>query len=136
MSGVYSPQASMSMEHYPRQEYNLMVMFGCAPKGADKLTKAVFGIMKDLMKKGPSTVDFEKAKETLIRSRETNLKKNNYWLSKLESAYFDGDDINQVLTFEQRLNSITIDDIKQLAQKCFTKDHFVRVVLMPEEAKK
>ncbi|MCX6232557.1 MAG: insulinase family protein [Bacteroidetes bacterium] len=135
MSGVYSPQASMSLEHYPKTEYNLMVMFGCAPKSADKLTKAVFGIMKDILKKGPTQIDFDKAKETLIRSRETNIKKNNYWLNKLESAYFDGDDINQVLTFEQRIKAITIDDLKQLAQKCFTKDHYVRVVLMPEETK-
>ncbi|NVN95684.1 MAG: insulinase family protein [Bacteroidetes bacterium] len=135
MSGVYSPQAMINMEHYPKSEYNIMVMFGCSPKNADKLTKAVFGIMKDLLKKGPTQIDFDKAKEAVIRERETNLKKNNYWLQKLESAYFDGDDINLTLKFEDRLKAISIEDLKQLSLKCFTKDHYVRVVLMPEEAK-
>jgi zinc protease len=136
MSGVYSPQAMINMEHYPKPEYTVMVMFGCSPKMANKLTKAVFGIMKDLIKKGPTQVDLDKAKEALIRERETNLKKNNYWLSKLETASFDGEDINQIYKFEENLKAISIEDIKLLSQKCFTKDHYVRVVLMPEEAKK
>jgi len=135
MSGVYSPQAMINIEHYPKSEYNIMVMFGCSPKNADKLTKAVFGIMKELLKKGPTQVDIDKAKEAVLRERETNLKKNNYWLRKLESASFDGDDINQTLKFEEQLQAITIEDLKQLSQKCFTKDHYVRVVLMPEETK-
>jgi zinc protease len=136
MSGVYSPQAMINMDHYPKPEYNIMVMFGCSPKMANKLTKAVFGIMKDLMKKGPTQIDIDKAKEALVRERETNIKKNNYWLRKLEASSFDGDDINQTLKFEENLKAVTIDDIKLLSQKCFTKDHYVRVVLMPEEAKK
>ncbi|MFZ4413338.1 MAG: M16 family metallopeptidase [Bacteroidales bacterium] len=136
LSGVYSPQAMINMEHYPKAEYNIMVMFGCAPKSADKLTKAVFGIMKDLLKKGPSQLDFDKAKEAVTRERETNLKKNNYWLHKIEAAYFNGDDINQSMKFEEQLKAVSLDDLKQLSLKCFTKDHYVRVVLMPEEAKK
>ena len=76
-----------------------MVMFGCSPKMANKLTKAVFVIMKDLSKKGPSIVDLDKAKEAVIRERETNLKKNNFWLRKLESAYQNGDDINKTMNF-------------------------------------
>ncbi len=135
LSGVYSPQAMLSIEHYPKPEFNVMVMFGCAPRSADKLTKAVFGIMKGLLKKGPSQIDLDKAKEAIIRERETNLKKNNYWLQKLESASFDGDDINNVLNIEDQLKTITIDDLKQLSQKCFTKDHYVRVVLLPETGK-
>ena len=136
MSGVYSPQAMINMEKLPKPEYNVMVMFGCSPKMANKLTKAVFGIMKDLSKKGPSSIDLEKAKETVIRERETNMKKNDYWLSKLESAYKNEEDINKMLTFEEQLKAITIEDLKLISQKCFTKDHYVRVVLEPEKAKK
>lgn len=135
MSGVYSPQANLSIEHYPKSEYTIMVMFGCSPKMANKLTKAVFGIMKDLIKNGPTQIDIDKAKEAVIRERETNLKKNNFWLSKLESAYKNGDDINKTLTFDQQVKAMTIEDLKQISQKCFTKDHFVRVVLEPEKKK-
>jgi len=133
MSGVYSPQAMINIDHYPKSEYNVMVMFGCSPKMADKLTKAVFGIMKDMIKKGPSQIDLDKAKEAIKRERETNLKKNNYWLHKLESAYMNEEDINKSLEFDNQVNAMSIEDIKQISQKCFTKDHYVRVVLMPEK---
>ena len=134
MSGVYSPQAQISISKYPKADYDLMVMFGCGPKNADKLTKAVFKIMKNIMKNGPTQVDLDKAKETIIRERETNLKKNHYWLSKIQQSYFLGEDINQMMSFETRLKAMTLEDIKTLANKVFTfKDHYVRVVLVPEK---
>ncbi len=133
LGGTYSPQAMMDIGHYPKPEYNIMVMLDCSPKKANKLTKAVFSIMKDLLKKGPTQIDIDKAKAAVLRKRETNLKKNKFWLRKLESAYFHQDDINKTLKFEERVKAITIDDLKQLSQKCFTKDHYVRVVLMPEK---
>jgi len=134
MSGVYSPQAQITMSKYPKADYDLMVMFGCGPKNANKLTKAVFKIMKNIQKNGPTQVDLDKAKETIIRERETNLKKNNYWLSKIQQSYFLGEDINQMMSFETRLKALTLDDIKTLAAKIFTfNDHYVRVVLVPEK---
>lgn len=136
MSGVYSPQAMISMDRFPKSEYNVMVMFGCDPKMANKLTKAVFGIMKDLIKNGATQVDLDKAKEAVIRERETNLKKNNYWLAKIEASYKNNEDINKMLTFEDQVKAMTIEDMKLIAQKCFTKEHYVRVVLEPVESKK
>ncbi|MEI6822910.1 MAG: insulinase family protein [Bacteroidota bacterium] len=134
MSGVYSPQAQITMSKYPKADYDLMVMFGCGPKNANKLTKAVFKIMKNIQKNGPTQVDLDKAKETIIRERETNMKKNNYWLSKIQQSYFLGEDINQMMSFETRLKAMTLDDIKTLAAKIFTfNDHYVRVVLVPEK---
>ena len=134
MSGVYSPQAQITMSKYPKADYDLMVMFGCGPKNANKLTKAVFKIMKNIQKNGPTQVDLDKAKETIIRERETNMKKNNYWLSKIQQSYFLGEDINQMMSFETRLKALTLDDIKTLAAKIFTfNDHYVRVVLVPEK---
>lgn len=135
MSGVYSPQASISIEKYPKSECAVFVMFGCNPKQANKLTKAVFKIMNDLKKKGPSIADLEKAKETVIRERETNIKKNNYWLSKIESAYFNGEDLNQVLNFEEKIKSFNQTDIANISKICFNENNFVRVVLYPEKGK-
>jgi zinc protease len=135
MSGVYSPQASISIEKYPKSECAVFVMFGCNPKQANKLTKAVFKIMNDLKKKGPSIADLEKAKETVIRERETNIKKNNYWLSKIESAYFNGEDLNQILNFEEKIKSFNQTDIANISKICFNENNFVRVVLYPEKGK-
>ncbi len=133
MSGVYSPQVMMNMDQYPHPEFAMMVMFGCSPKMTDKLTKAVFGEIKKLRKNGPTAVDLKKAQESLIRARETDLEKNEFWLKKLESLYYNHDSPNSVGTFKDRVNAVNINDLKQTASTLLNPDHYVRVVLMPEK---
>ena len=133
MSGVYSPQVQVNFDQYPKPTIQLIVMFGCSPKTTDKLTKAVFGEIKKIRKSGPTEVDLKKAQEAMIRGRETDLEKNDFWLRKLESMYFNHDSQNSVATFKDRVNAITIDDLKLAASTFIKPDHYIRVVLMPEK---
>ncbi|MFH0865572.1 MAG: insulinase family protein [Bacteroidota bacterium] len=135
MSGVYSPQVQLGAEQFPEAEYSLMILFGCSPKTADKLTKAVFKIEKSLRDNGPVEVDLSKAKETLIREREVEIKTNKFWLDKLESFYFNKDNAGMITDYETKVNAITIKDIQECFTKYFPKDNYVRVVLKPEDKK-
>jgi zinc protease len=110
-----------------------MVMFGCSPKAADKLTNAVFSEIKKIRANGPTETDLNKAKETLIRARETDLEKNEFWLGKIESVYYDGTDPATILNFKERVNAITIKDLKLAADTYMLPKHYVRVVLKPEK---
>jgi zinc protease len=131
MSGVYSPQIMLQPEHYPKAKSQLVILFGCSPDNADNLSKAVFGEIKKLRKKGPTPEDLVKAKETLIRVRETDLQKNEFWLGKMESIYYDGTDPATILNFKDRVNAVTAEDLKLAAGKLLNPDHYVRVVLKP-----
>ncbi|MCX6251639.1 MAG: insulinase family protein [Bacteroidetes bacterium] len=133
LSGVYSPMVFLSTDHYPVTEYMLGIVFGCSPKNTDKLSKAVLNEIKKIRKHGPTDVDLKKAQETLIRARETDLEKNTFWLGKLESVYYDNTDPANILNFKERVNAITIEDLKNAANIYYTGDHYVRVVLKPEK---
>jgi zinc protease len=133
MSGVYSPHIMIDPEHYPKSKFQFMVMFGCSPKAANKLTKAVFGEIKKIRTKGPTEIDLNKAKETLIRTRETDLEKNEFWLGKIESVYYDGTDPATILNFKDRVKAVTIEDLKLAANTYLLPKHYVRVVLKPEK---
>jgi len=133
MSGVYSPQIMLNFDRYPRSEFWMAILFGCSPKTTERLSKAVFGELKKIRKEGPTTVDLEKAKEILIRNRETDLEKNDFWLKKIESIYFNGEDPALILNFRERVNTVTVDDLKKTAEEFFRSDHYVRVVLKPEK---
>lgn len=133
MSGVYSPQIMLRPDHYPHSSYQLAVLFGCSPKNANKLSKAVFREMKKIRNNGPTKVDLEKAQETMIRARETDLEKNNFWLAKIESLYFDKTDPASILDFKERVRKVTVSDLKLAANKYFRINHYVRVVLKPEK---
>ncbi|MCX6279897.1 MAG: insulinase family protein [Bacteroidetes bacterium] len=133
MSGVYSPQVMVNLDQYPKPSFQMILMFGCSPKMTEKLTKAVFGEIKKIRKKGPTEVDLKKAQEAMIRSRETDMEKNEFWLRKIESLYFNKDNPESVLNFKDRVNAVTVADLKNTAEKYFNPDHYVRVVLMPEK---
>ncbi len=134
MSGVYSPQTQMQIEKYPTTNYTLMVLFGCSPKNADKLTKAVMKIIADFQKKGVDEVTLNKVKEQTLRKRETDVKTNRFWLNKISDSDFNGDPLN-VSDFEARVKAVTSKDIQTVVQKYISKDHYVRAVLYPEKKK-
>ena len=131
--GVYGVQIMNRTEKYPNPKYQVFVAFGCSPKNTKKLAKTVLAEMGKITKNGPTQEDLDKVKETSIRERETQLKKNKFWLSALENSYYYEDDLKIVNTYTDDIHSITLDEIKAVANKYFTKDHFVKVVLMPEK---
>jgi len=133
LSGAYSPQMMLQPEQYPQPHYTMMVMFGCSPKTTGKLTKAVFSEIKKIRKRGPTEVDLKKGQEAMIRARETNLEKNDFWLNKLESLYYNHDAPDAIIRYKEKVNGITMDDLKQVAATYLNPDHYVRMVLMPEK---
>ncbi|MEI6764059.1 MAG: insulinase family protein [Bacteroidota bacterium] len=135
MSGVYSPQVQFTCEQYPKSEFNLMVMFGCSPKNTGKLTKAVLGIVEKLGKKGPTAVDLDKAKELLLREREVDAKTNKFWLTKIESIYFNNDSPEGIKTYADAVTAVTIKDLQDAAKSYLKINHYVRAVLLPEDKK-
>lgn len=135
MSGVYSPMIQSEMAKYPKSKFSMMVMFGCNPKNTEKLTKAVFKIIDKIEKKGPTDIDLKKAKEALVREREVDIKTNKFWLSKLENAYFNGEELKSISDFKDRVEAVSINELKEFTDKYIKKDHYVRVVLKPEDKK-
>ena len=133
MSGVYSPQVMLQPEHFPKSHFNFVVLFGCSPLMPDTLTRAVMAEIKKIRDNGPTDTDLKKAQESLIRARETDLEKNEFWLGKIESVYYDNTDPASILSFKDRVNAITIEDLKNAASKYIDPKHYVRVVLVPEK---
>jgi len=136
LSGVYSPQLQVQFDQYPKPEFTMMVMFGCSPKNTGKLTKSVFGIINSVKKKGPTSIDVEKAKEAIIREREVNSKTNKFWLKRIENYYFNNDNVALINDYKNKVTAITAKEIQDFVIKYFPGTHYVRVVLKPEDKKK
>jgi len=133
LSGVYSPQVMMSPDHYPQSQYQMIIIFGCSPKETDKLSKTVLKEIKKIRKNGPTLSDLQKAKETLIRERETNLKKNDFWQGKLESVYYDGTDPLTIPAYQSKVDSLTVGGLQKAFESLLNPGNYVRVILKPEK---
>ncbi len=133
LSGVYSPQVMMQLEKYPVSFFYMGILFGCSPKTTGKLTKAVYAEVNKLRKHGPTPEDLTKVKESLIRARETDLEKNNFWLAKIESVYINQEDPSLLALHKERVSSVTAAQLQQAAARLLDPSKAIRVVLMPEK---
>lgn len=131
--GVYGVRASQSTSKYPKEKVSVIISWGCDPMKADTLSQTVFNEIKAIQDAGPSKVNLDKAKETLIRDYETNALENSYWLGKIKNSAFNQTDMLTVEAIQKIISGITVEDIQQTAKKQFNSKHYLQVVLLPEE---
>ncbi len=131
--GTYGLQVRDQVDKFPKSEYSLTIIFGCDPKRQDTLVKVVFSEMEKIVKNGPTEEDMNKIKETLIRERETDLKKNDWWLKKLENIYYFDEPKKSFADFNDNVKAVTNEEIKAAATKYFNMKNYVKVYLKPEK---
>jgi len=132
-SGVYGVGAYMIPARYPKSEYTIYIQFGCAPENVDMLVQTAFDEVAKLKKEGPSQENMVKATETMHRTRETQLKDNNFWLQALQTYTMNDDNISDILKYDETVNKVTAEDIQNACKKYFDMDNYVEVVLRPEK---
>ena len=130
LGGTYSVGVSASASRVPRDEYRVSISFGSDPARADSLVRAVFAQIDTLQASGPRAADLAKVRETMIRSRETNLRQNGWWVGQLLSAVRDGDPAAAPL--DPVLAALTPDALRAAARSYLDRARFVRVTLLPE----
>jgi zinc protease len=133
LGGTYGVGVGLSLDHYPRGEYQVSIGFGSAPERADELTRTVFASIDSVQISGVSEVYLTKVKEAQLRQREVSLKENSFWLSALKQYYSNGDDPRDILKYPELVKSLTSDDIRDAAKTYLKRDRYVKVVLMPEK---
>ena len=129
--GVYGVGINGTAQKFPRSMFTVSANWGCSPDNITKLSQTVLDEMSKIKKDGPTEIDMNKVKETLIRERETRMKENSFWLTGLQNYYYVGDKLMSLDDFNKFVNSITQDDIKAVANKYLDFKHYVQVELTP-----
>ena len=131
LGGTYDIIVSSSSSQYPRQRYSISITFDCNPERVKELTHSVFLVLDTLQQIGPDELDVTKVRESQLRTYETNLKKNQYWINNLQSYYFTGMDPEIILEFPKLAETLSADIIKKAANEYLNMKNYVQVVLMP-----
>lgn len=72
-------------------------------------------------------------KKTWLEQYKVQLKENSFWSGKLQSIYFQNDDPQRIFEYEQNVNAITPDDIKNVANRLLKGDNVITAILYPEK---
>ena len=133
LGGTYSVWAYPSFTHYPEPEYSITVMFGCAPDQVVLLMQAVEEEIEALKTDLLDDLYLTKVQQGQLRDRETDLKRNAFWTYVLPFYDWHGEDPLTVLEFEDYVNALSKEAIRDTARKYFSTENVARFILLPEE---
>ena len=131
--GVYGVGANGFVERSPHQGRSFSISFGCAPDRVDELIKAVKDDIAVLAKDGPDDDHLDKVKQIYTRNRETELRTNRFWSTRLISAFHYKDDPNDIPDTSKMLARMTKANVKAAAKHFLTDSKDVyQAVRMPK----
>lgn len=132
LSGTYGVGVFASNSLYPTQDYTIQISFGCNPDRVEELSQTVFNQIDSLQTFGTTEKYITKVKETQIRSNETNLKENGFWVNELRNAYYTRQDPLNILEYPKLVETLSEQMVQDAAKKYFNTQNYVQVVLLPE----
>lgn len=132
-SGVYSVNASGGLGKTPYGSYRFTISFPCGPDNVDKLTESALAEIKKIVENGPEAKDLEKYKEGELLDYKKSIKENRTWASNFRNSYSQGENPEDILTLEEKINALTAKDVQEVAKKYLTKEKIIGV-LMPEKS--
>ncbi len=118
--------------HYPNPEYRVYIGFSTAPDQVEKLIDLAFDVVRQIQEEGPAEIDVDKVREILRRERETNMRRNEFWLRILRSYYIHGIDPLEILQYDTLLEGLSVRSIQEAAKTYLNLDRYIKVVQYPE----
>ena len=132
LGGTYFVQVSTRARRLPDEEYQVAIIYGSDPDRVDELVGEVANEI-DWLKNGGEQSYLDTVKEQLRTSREEQIRDNGFWLNQIVSLTQLGDSLEEVTTFNERLDALTLEQVAAAAERYLIDDQFVRVVLLPEQ---
>ena len=131
--GVYGVSVGGGLGRYPTGEFSSGIRFGCDPEKVDELIEAAFAVVEKIKKEGPDPQDLASVKEMHLRSNETTLRQNEFWMTALETYEKDNIDFDAVNRRDARVEALTAKMIQDAAIKYFDDTNRFISKLLPEE---
>jgi zinc protease len=132
LGGTYGVSVSHAVQRFPEGRYSLSIAFGAAPDRLEELVATVFTVLESVKAGGPDATALANVREQQRRAFETNVRRNEYWLSLLLRQSETGEPAADALAFPQRLDAVTAAQVQDAARRYLDTENYVRVSLVPE----
>ncbi len=132
LGGTYFVNVNANLQSLPDPEYQISIFYGSDPDRTDELLNAVIEEI-EWLRKGGEQEYLDTVKELLSTPRQEQLRDNSFWVSQIRAISQHGEEFAEINRFEERLDTITLDQVVAVAQRYLTSDRYIRVVLLPEE---
>ncbi|HVR44798.1 MAG TPA: insulinase family protein [Thermoanaerobaculia bacterium] len=130
--GVYGVGVGGGISRHPEPEYVFNVSFSSDPERVDELLAAAFEEIERLKTEAPAADYLERVREIQRRERETALRRNPFWSSRLEYLASNDRDLGEILRDADRIASLTPESIRDAAREYLDTSSYVLGILHPE----
>ncbi|MBP6069300.1 MAG: insulinase family protein [Bacteroides sp.] len=132
--GTYGVYVSGELDKFPKESYNLQIMFDTDPAKKDKLMQIILGEIQQIADKGTTQENLSKVKEFMLKKHTENQKENGYWLGQIDEMLFTGSDMSN--EYVNIVNAISNADIQKFASEIFSQNNRVEISMISPEKKK
>ena len=127
--GTYGVGVQGDLSLRPKQTFMFLIRFQTNKEMYEKLMGIAIAELQNVANEGPREQDLKKVKEFLIKKHSEDMESNRYWLNCIQSV--ERDNINPMQDYNDIVNSITDDDVANMA-KAVLKGYKKEVVQIPE----
>ncbi len=132
IQGIYGGGTSANLSKIPYNNYQFVLQLPCGPDKVDTLIKAYQSELNALAAKGPENSYLDKVKKQWLEEYKTNIKTNEYWLTKLQQ-FKQGESVpDRMINFEKYVNAMKPADIQAAAKIIQASPKKLLAVLKPE----
>ncbi|MEG1572014.1 MAG: insulinase family protein [Bacteroidales bacterium] len=126
--GTYGVGVQLGVDDYPYgNNYKLLIFFDTESKMAEKLLSIVYREFKDLSVEGPRAQDLDKIKAFLLKDIQEKTRDNESWMHAIDQQYTYNH--NLFLGKEALVNSITAEDIKEMAKLILSQTNRSEIIM-------
>ena len=133
MQAIYAGNANASYVEAPYPHYIFQAGMPCGPENVDKILAEYSREIAEYKTAGVSATNLDKVKKAMLEQQKENMKRNNYWANNLQNILFWGHSKKFFLNFDQKVNAVSVKDLKASANKFFNNNHFT-AISYPEKA--
>jgi zinc protease len=134
--GTYGVGAWVSPKHYPYSDYTFGVTFTTSPDKLDELILTIKKVFAEIKAGSFKDDNIDKIKEQMTRKRETDIKKNNFWLGNMYARSFNQQPFTLINDYDKYVKTISKESLTKTANKYLDEKNWIQVVLYPEASKK
>ena len=106
---------------------------GADPARLEELTRVVFAQIDSIQRSGATPDELQKVREMELRSRETDLRSNRFWMLQMMSYDRAGWDLRDILHFPAFAAGLEATDLRDAALRYLRSANYVQVSLLPEK---
>lgn len=128
--GTYGVQVGQELSYRPKEQYVLQMSFDTNEAMADELAPVIFDELQKIAEQGPNAENIDSAREYLLKEFKNSLERNDSWFRLIDNYYRHNE--NAVADYATSLNSITYDDIRNVAKEILDNGNVMQLVMRPQ----